>query len=189
MVFKYYSRLTPAEQRAYRRSDTIAAIRLPMAEPLRAMAAELSEALKKEDRDRTEALAQELVTGITDRLQVPTVRIEVLEVRPSSHWGELHGLYRPAERERRPRVTLWMRTAKRRQVVAFRTFLRTLVHELCHHLDYELLSLRDSFHTEGFYKRESSLVHQLLPMRNESLPLASDKTSGEEPATGSASPA
>jgi len=57
---------------------------------------------------------------------------------------------------------VWMRTAKHRRVVAFRTYLRTLLHELCHHLDYELLKLPDSFHTEGFYRRESSLVHQLL---------------------------
>ena len=42
------------------------------------------------------------------------------------------------------------------QVVAFRTFLRTLIHELCHHLDYELFLLEETFHTEGFYKRESS---------------------------------
>jgi hypothetical protein len=56
-----------------------------------------------------------------------------------------------------------MRTAQRRRVVAFRTFLRTLLHELGHHLDYSYLRLPDSFHTEGFYKRESSLMHQLLP--------------------------
>jgi hypothetical protein len=55
-----------------------------------------------------------------------------------------------------------MRTARQRRVVAFRTFLRTLLHELCHHLDYQLLRLPDSFHTEGFYKRESSLFHQLM---------------------------
>ena len=55
-----------------------------------------------------------------------------------------------------------MRTAQRRQVVAFRTYLRTLLHELCHHLDYELYRLDESFHTEGFFQRESSLVHQLI---------------------------
>ena len=42
-------------------------------------------------------------------------------------------------------------------------FLRTLLHEICHHLDYHLYRLPDSFHTEGFYKRESSLFHQLVP--------------------------
>ena len=55
-----------------------------------------------------------------------------------------------------------MLTAKRGQVVAYKTFLRTLVHEMCHHLDYQLLKLGDSFHTDGFFKRESSLVNQLL---------------------------
>jgi hypothetical protein len=47
-------------------------------------------------------------------------------------------------------------------VVAFRSFLRTILHEFGHHLDYELLGLADSFHTEGFFKRESSLFHQLV---------------------------
>jgi DinB superfamily len=50
-------------------------------------------------------------------------------------------------------------------VVAFRTYLRTLLHEVGHHLDYALLRLRDSYHTEGFYKRESSLFHQLVAER------------------------
>lgn len=56
-----------------------------------------------------------------------------------------------------------MRTARQRRVVAFRTYLRTLLHELCHHLDYQHLRLADSFHTQGFYQRESSLFHQLVP--------------------------
>ena len=56
-----------------------------------------------------------------------------------------------------------MRTAKQRRVVAFRTYLRTLLHEVGHHLDYERLELPDSFHTEGFFRRESSLFNQLVP--------------------------
>ena len=44
---------------------------------------------------------------------------------------------------------------------AYRTFLRTLLHELCHHLDYTYLHLRDSLHTQGFYQRESSLFAAL----------------------------
>jgi hypothetical protein len=64
------------------------------------------------------------------------------------------------------RITAWMRTAQRLQVVAFKTFLRTLIHELCHHLDYELFALEETFHTEGFYKRESSLVSALLAQRD-----------------------
>jgi hypothetical protein len=48
------------------------------------------------------------------------------------------------------------------RVVAFKTFLRTLLHEVCHHLDYTLLKLADSYHTQGFFKRESSLFYQLV---------------------------
>jgi hypothetical protein len=60
-----------------------------------------------------------------------------------------------------------MRTARHKRVVAFRTFLRTLLHELGHHLDYELLKLADSFHTEGFFQRESSLFRQIVPGEEE----------------------
>ena len=99
-------------------------------------------------------------------LHVEPVRVKVLAVRPHNEWGELHGLYEPAEGRRTAAITLWMRTAQRRQVVAFRSFLRTLLHELCHHLDYVLLELHESYHTEGFYKRESSLFHQLVTDNN-----------------------
>jgi hypothetical protein len=67
-----------------------------------------------------------------------------------------------------------MRTAKQRRVVAFRTFLRTLLHEVGHHMDYALLGLRESFHTEGFYRRESSLFHQLVPSGGDTMPTVDD---------------
>src|ERR671918_23610 len=87
--------------------------------------------------------------------------VAVLAARPHARWGELHGLY-TVTRGQRPRIQLWMRTAKQKRVVAFRTYLRTLLHEVGHHIDYAYLRLEDSFHTEGFYKRESSLFHQLV---------------------------
>ena len=163
MPFAYYQRLTRAQQRVYRQSDEIASIPLPAAHELRELVETLSDALARENRPATEATADRLLSLITTALGVPPLRVQVLAVRPSESWGELHGLYTPGENGRPSRVIVWMRTAQRRQVVKFRTFLRTLLHELCHHLDYELLRLADSFHTEGFYKRESSLLRQLLP--------------------------
>lgn len=163
MRFGYYRSLNSSQQRVYRRSDALTALPLPPGKPLDLQVARIADALRANDRAATEQGAQSLLDGLVSRLRVPRIRLEVLEVRPSSHWGELHGLYTPGSRGRRAVVTLWMRTAKRRQIVAFRTFVRTLLHELCHHLDYELLGLADSYHTEGFYKRESSLVHQLVP--------------------------
>jgi len=69
----------------------------------------------------------------------------------------------PEDEGRQAVIKLWMRTAKNQRVVAFKSFVRTLLHELCHHLDYEFYKLEETFHTEGFYKRESSLFHQIAP--------------------------
>ena len=162
MPFAYYQRLTRAQQRVYRQSDEVTVIRLPQAGACAPLVDVVAQALAREDRAGTQAAADRLLEGITADLTVAPLRAEVLAVRPSRHWGELHGLYTPAAQGRPAHATVWMRTARRRQVVKFRTFLRTLLHELCHHLDYELLKLADSFHTEGFYKRESSLLRQLL---------------------------
>jgi hypothetical protein len=161
--FAYYDRLTRAQQRVYRRSDEVTSIRLPGAADLHPVAAGLGPALASEDRVAVGAASQALFTGLTRALAVPPCRVEVLSARPHGRWGELQGLYTSGGRGRPPRVQLWMRTARQRRVVAYRTFVRTLLHELCHHLDYELLRLADSFHTQGFYKRESSLFHQLVP--------------------------
>jgi len=106
-------------------------------------------------------VAQRIADGICTALRVPTVRVRVELRRPPLRGGELQGLYAPANGRGRDVITVWMLTLKRGQVVAFRTFLRTLLHELCHHLDYTLLQLRDSLHTQGFYQRESSLFHAL----------------------------
>ena len=74
----------------------------------------------------------------------------------------LHGLYTFATEDKLPRLEVWMRTRANEQVVKFRTFLRTVCHELLHHLDVTVFALDDSFHTEGFFRRESSLVRALL---------------------------
>ena len=161
MVFSYYYRLSASQKRIYSRSDEIHAVPLLNASALRPLLPELSSALEHEDRAVTEDLCRKLAAGIASGLQTPTIRVNVLAVRPLASWGELQGLYVPAQGRASAVISVWMRTAQRRQVVAFRTFLRTLLHEICHHLDYELYNLPESFHTEGFYKRESSLFHQL----------------------------
>lgn len=161
MVFSYYKRLNRAQQRIYRRSDEIGSIRLPAITAFSLLVQRLGGALEGENLREIETACQELVSAITVSLRVDSVKVEVMAVRPSRSWGELHGLYNPKRARRPAKITVWMRTAQRRKIVAFRTFLRTLLHELCHHLDYEFLKLADSFHTEGFYKRESSLFYQL----------------------------
>ena len=162
MPFAYYARLTRAQQAVYRRSDSITEVRLARPAELHPLVQSLEAALRTEDRAATQRATDRLVRGLTEALAVPPVKVEVLAARPHAKWGELHGLY-TAERGKTPKIQLWMRTAKQRRVVAFRTYVRTMLHEVGHHVDYTLLRLPDSFHTEGFYKRESSLFYQLVP--------------------------
>ncbi len=163
MPFAYFQRLTRRQQAIYLKSDALTAVPLPGAEALRPLVGELRRSLEEDERALTETAAQLLAAGLARALGAPPVRVAVLAARPHARWGELHGLYEtPKRRGEPPLITLWMRTARQKRVVAFRTFLRTLLHELGHHLDYTVLRLGDSFHTQGFYQRESHLFHQLV---------------------------
>jgi hypothetical protein len=156
-------RLNRAQQREYDRSDAVRGVPVRVS-PRCARAASLLEwALEHGDRPRTERVAQVICDELCSALRLPPLRVHVKATRPSDRFGELHGLYTSAGRAQV--ISVWMFTAKRGQVVAYRTFLRTLMHELGHHLDYHHLRLRDSFHTGGFFQRESSLVRQLLERR------------------------
>jgi hypothetical protein len=159
VTFDYYQRLTPRQRAIYRQSDEIHAVRLPRGAELHPLVAELGAALARDDRAAVEESARKLASALLAQLSVEDLLLEVLAVRPQLPDAELHGLYTQDP----PSIRLWMRTAKKKRVVAFRTFLRTLLHELGHHLDFTLFRLEDSYHTEGFFKRESSLFHQLVP--------------------------
>jgi hypothetical protein len=167
MRFAYYDRLSRANKEIYRKSDAIETLGLPRGLELGPIVRGVEAALRADDRAAVQRECARLVDALAGGYRVPGVAVRVLAKRPADGYGELHGLYEPGEKGAPARITVWMRTAQRRQVVAFRTFLRTLVHELCHHLDYELFSLEETFHTEGFYKRESSLVNALLAQPGE----------------------
>jgi len=162
MPFAYYDRLSPARKQIYRRSDAIEPLPLPPGVAPRAEVAGVRAALAAGNRAAAQRHCQRIVDALTSGYHVPPIRVRVLAQRPSDDYGELHGLYEPIDGRTPARITVWMRTARRRQVVAFRSFLRTLCHEVGHHLDYELFALEETFHTEGFYKRESGLANALL---------------------------
>ena len=122
----------------------------------------IEDGLVRADRATVQTGSQALIDALVEGFAVPAVDVRVLLVRPSDIEGELHGLYEPNEDRLRARISVWMKTAQRKQVVAFRSFVRTLVHEMLHHLDYEHFGLEETFHTEGFYKRESSLSNAIF---------------------------
>jgi len=162
--FPYYERLSATEKAVYRASDAIAAVRLDGdLAALRALTAALEPALATARTADVRIAANRLARALCLQLGLRAPEIRVLETRPrAADASELHGLYTTGERPR-PIIRVWMRTAAKRRTVAFRTFVRTLLHEVCHHLDFELYNLPESFHTRGFFQRESSLARQLLP--------------------------
>lgn len=177
MPFAYYARLSAADQRTYRASDAIERLDLPAGFSEAAAVDAIAAALAADDRAACERACQRLTDALARGYAVPPIRVKVLAKRPSNDYGELHGLYEPAEGRAPATVTVWMRTAQRRQVVAFRSFLRTLVHEIGHHLDYEMYEFAETFHTEGFYKRESTLANALIALMADPPPARGARTS------------
>jgi hypothetical protein len=159
--FAWYDRLSANKQRIYRKSDAILEVPLHGARAMLPLVEALRQALGFGDAGNVQPPARKLMRALTDDLGVPALNLQILEVRPRDASGELHGLY--TWEEGKPAVIqVWMRTAVNERIVAFKSFLRTLLHELCHHLDYHHYRLDDSLHTRGFYAREASLSRQLL---------------------------
>ena len=161
--FAYYDRLSAKEKATYRKSDAIAEVVIPDVTALGVLVRTLEEALASGKRLATARASTALGAALARQIGVRSVNVKVRNVRPEYSGGELHGLYTFSQEGETPTIEVWMRTAANERVVRFRTFLRTLLHEVLHHLDVTLLGLDDSFHTEGFFRRESSLVRQLAP--------------------------
>jgi hypothetical protein len=162
----YFYRLPARAQRTWLKSDAIDRFNLMPDGAAFSLTAALIDALAAGAPPLIERAAQALADKICDLMAVSVVRVEVRGVRPHNTRGELHGIFYPrgpSPQPGPPLIRLWMRTAQRHDVVKPRTFLRTLMHELGHYLDYASLRLEDSFHTAGFYRRESFLVRTLLP--------------------------
>lgn len=163
--FEYYERLSAKDKATYRRSDELTAVAIPNAAALAVHVKAIEVALFSGVRVRVAKAVTLFVDEFCRQLFAPAVKVQVREVRPDLESAELHGLYTFRTEDSPPRLEVWMRTRAQEKVVKHRTFIRTIVHELCHHLDVEVIGLDDSFHTQGFFRRESSIVRQLLDAR------------------------
>jgi hypothetical protein len=140
-------------------SDRIAMLDLPRNGVVTEITHRLEAAMKADKiRDVRSACADFLATA-SDFYEVPTCGIRVLAARPlrTRERGtfELFGDYDPETSV----IRVWMRTAVRKEVTSFGTFLSTLCHEFCHHLDFKKFGFVDSWHTRGFYERAAVLYH------------------------------
>jgi hypothetical protein len=166
MRFSYFERLSAKDKRIYSRSDEIRTVKVPDVDALLPFVEELRVTLEAGRKIRATRAANTLVLALCKQLGAPKVRVRIHETRPSWDGGELHGLYTFAlEAGEVPEIEVWMRTVAKGQIVKFRTFMRTLLHEVAHHLDATIFEMPESFHTHGFYARESSLTKQLVGER------------------------
>jgi hypothetical protein len=145
---------------AFRKSDRMTSIALPEDGRLVPLAKRIEEAMLSEERAVVRRACQNFLATAADFYGVPRPTVRVLASRPlrvyESGWStELFGDYDPGSNVTR----VWMRTAVRKQVTSFGTFMSTLCHEFCHQLDFQLYNFPDSPHTRGFYERAALLYH------------------------------
>jgi hypothetical protein len=163
MPFPYYDNLSAAKKRIYRKSDAIESIPVNNPHGVHPLIRQLKKSLEDNKRRDVAKHASEICRFVCKSLDIETLTVKIRSKRPSRSDEELHGLYEWTEGEP-SLLTVWMKTAAKGQVVAFKSFIRTVLHELCHHIDYTYFKLDDSLHTEGFFKRESFLYRKIVPL-------------------------
>jgi len=141
-------------------SDRDRTLAIPQDDRLQSLAKLLEASLKADAGAGVRQACGEFIHVAADFYKVSAPTIRVLAARPirsrEGGWGyELFGDYDPSA----GLIRVWMRTAVRKQVTSFGTFLSTLCHEFCHHLDYHCFEYGDSWHTRGFYERTAALYH------------------------------
>lgn len=153
---------TPPRKRNLRlflESDRLNTLPLPPDDRLTKVAHSIEVAMKDGRMQELGRASEEFLNTASDFFRVSKCNIRVLAARPlrvrEYSTSELFGDYHPDT----VLIRVWARTAIRKEITSFGTFLSTLCHEFCHHLDFQRLGFRDSWHTRGFYERTAALYH------------------------------
>jgi hypothetical protein len=148
-----------ANHKAFVDSDQLQTLPLPSDQRLAALATMIETAMRAGTTKAVATACNEFLTAAADFYRVPRCTVRVLTARPlrvrERSTIELFGDYHLDTRL----IRVWMRTAIRKDITSFGTFLSTLCHEFCHHLDFHRFPFRNSWHTRGFYQRTALLYH------------------------------
>ena len=140
-------------------SDRIKTLDLPHDGRLLTISQSIESAMEAGPTVGVRRTCAEFLDAASEFYRVPACGIRVLSSRPlrvRENWStELFGDYTPETML----IRVWMKTAVRKEVTSFGTFLSTLCHEFCHHLDFQRFGFLDSGHTRGFYERAAVLYH------------------------------
>jgi hypothetical protein len=145
----------------YVKSERIKTLDLPSPSVLPETAKRLESAMKAGVAAEVRKACAEFLDAASEFYEVPNCGIRVLAARPlrTRERGtfELFGDYDPETSV----IRVWMRTAVRKEVTSCGTFISTLCHEFCHHLDFQKFGFPDSWHTRGFFERAAALYHHV----------------------------
>ena len=148
-----------ANRAGFLESERIKTLDLPQDGRLLAIAQSIESAMDGARTVDVRRACTEFLETTSQFYRVPDCDVRVLAARPlrvrESWSSELFGDYNPETMM----IRVWMRTAVRKEVTSFGTFVSTLCHEFCHHLDFQKFGFPDSWHTRGFYERTAALYH------------------------------
>lgn len=144
----------------FRQSEELTSIALPPSPKLVDLAQVIESVMKEGSRTEVRAACAEFLNAAASFYNVKAPEVRALAARPlrvrEGGWQiELFGDYSLRDAQ----IRIWTRTAVRKQVTSFGTFLSTLCHEFCHHLDCQKFGFVRSPHTRGFYERTGLLYH------------------------------
>lgn len=109
--------------------------------------------------------AQALCDYLNEKFGMPKCKVIVTDTAQPHSTNSMGNLKSKELGNYRPHlmvITLFNKTAVKKQTVAIKTLTDTLLHEYIHHYDMEFLKLGASPHTSGFYKRISDLKSKLI---------------------------
>lgn len=144
----------------FRESERLTTIDLPAHPGLSQSAQVIDSVMKEGTPDQVRRACGEFLSAAATFYGVRAPEVRALAARPlrvrEGGWQtELFGDYSIGDEL----IRIWTRTAVRKEVTSFGTFLSTLCHEFCHHLDCQKFGFTRSPHTRGFYERAAMLYH------------------------------
>ena len=151
------------EQEAYALSNAKTGVDFKITPSMRRKVGDLAIWLAEGDKSRVKETTQLVLDLLCAAAEIPPATLELKETAEARFRGDklVMKLYGTCEQD--GTITVAFKTAVRRKVFAFKTYLNTVIHEYVHWYDARKLNLGASFHTKGFYQRVRGVYAQLLP--------------------------
>src|SRR5947207_3825100 len=149
-------------------SDGIKTLDLPQGHKLLMIAHSVDTAMQAGVAGDVRRACAEFLALASGFYKVPNCGSRVLAARPlrvREDWAsELFGDYNPETML----VRVWMRTAIRKEMTSYGTFLSTLCHKFCHHLDFQHFGFPDSCTPAAFTNEPlpSTITLAIQPRKN-----------------------